>query len=75
MSESEDDYIVISKQRFMELLHIEQKYNDIVAITGTEGGVKKKSQLTDKDIQLTSKKLAKKREKDIPDEVQVVLGR
>ena len=42
MSESEDDYIVISKQRFMELLDIELKYNDIVAITGTEGGVKKK---------------------------------
>ena len=72
VSESEDDYIVISKQRFMELLDIEQKYNDIVAITGTEGGVKKKSQLTDEDIQLTPKKLAKKREKDMPDEVQVV---
>ena len=43
VSESEDDYIVISKQRFMELLDIEQKYNDIVPITGTEGGVKKKS--------------------------------
>ena len=63
VSESEDDYIVISKQRFMELLDIEQKYNDIVAITGTEGGVKKKSQLTDEDIQLTQKKLAKKRKK------------
>ena len=73
MSELEDEYVVISKIRFMELIDIEKKYGEIVAITGTKGGSGKTGKsVTPEDIQLTPTKLAKKRPKDLPDEVQVV---
>lgn len=58
----------------MELLDIEEKYNQVVQITGSEGAVRRpKGKDPDPDdTQLIPQKLAKKRPKDLPDEVQVV---
>ena len=58
----------------MELLDIEVKYNKVVQITGSGGAVKrhKGKDPEPDDTQLTTQKLAKRRPKDLTDEVQVV---
>ena len=58
----------------MKLLDIEEKFNKVVQITGSEGAVKrhKGKDPEPDDTRWTPQKLAKKRPKDLPDEVQVV---
>ena len=70
-------FVVISKQRFMDLLEIERKYKNVCSVLGSDVKVVKKRGSQDPDmdpdvIQRTPQKMAKKRIMEPAPEVQGV---